>query len=367
MNKMILNVILAAAMGTTALAAELPQAPGPATAESTNAVGPKIAFDSIVFDFGKAKEGELVKHTYVFTNIGDQLLEISAVQPSCGCTTAGEWTHKVEPGKCGTMAIQFNTAHQNPSVFKTITVTCTDKSNPRPVLQLKGTIWKPIEVTPQFAVLNVSADAPNPSTTVRIINNQEEPFTLSPPESNNKAFSAELKTVQPGKEYQVVVTAQSPLNPGSVQAQISLKSTSATMPVVTITAFANVTAPVTVSPPAIGLPPAPLLTAQTNSVNITYNSTNRLTFEPAVNDSRVDVQLKEVQPGKTYVASLIFPQGFDIAQGKQVELTIKSSNPSLAPVKVPVSQAPRLNAPQLMQMKSPMGARMIPPPQTGIH
>ena len=44
------------------------------------------------------------------------------------------------------------------------------------------------------------ADAPSgASTIVRIVNNTEEPITLSEPESNNHSFAAELKTTQPGK------------------------------------------------------------------------------------------------------------------------------------------------------------------------
>src|SRR5436190_15616324 len=71
----------------------------PAT-DPTNAVGkPKIQFATPIYDFGKMKVGEPVKWEFVFTNTGTALLEITGVQPGCGCTTAGEWTRKVEPGK----------------------------------------------------------------------------------------------------------------------------------------------------------------------------------------------------------------------------------------------------------------------------
>src|SRR5438093_11945731 len=59
-------------------------------------VGPRIQFEQPDYDFGKVSSGESVKHTYTFTNTGDALLEVSAVHPSCGCTTAGEWSKEVE-------------------------------------------------------------------------------------------------------------------------------------------------------------------------------------------------------------------------------------------------------------------------------
>src|ERR1035437_8271517 len=71
-----------------------------AMAGGTSAVGvsgPKILFATPVYDFGQIKGGEVVKYTYVFTNVGDRMLEVTAVQTSCG-TTAGEWTRQVEPG-----------------------------------------------------------------------------------------------------------------------------------------------------------------------------------------------------------------------------------------------------------------------------
>src|SRR5689334_23002868 len=67
-----------------------PPAPPQLESASTNNPGPKIQFDNAIHDFGKAKSGEPVKYTYYFTNTGDQVLEITHVQPSCGCTTAGD-------------------------------------------------------------------------------------------------------------------------------------------------------------------------------------------------------------------------------------------------------------------------------------
>src|ERR1035437_6876778 len=75
-------------------------------AATTNGIGPKIQFATPVYDFGRSKSGEPVKYTYVFTNTGDALLILNAVQPQCGCTAAGDWTKQVEPGKTGLIPIQ---------------------------------------------------------------------------------------------------------------------------------------------------------------------------------------------------------------------------------------------------------------------
>jgi hypothetical protein len=106
---------------------------GPA---DTNTAGAKIQFATPVHNFGKIKGGEMVSYTYIFTNLGDRLLEVSNVQASCGCTTAGVWSRQVDPGKTGSIPIQFNSGNFRGDVTKMITVTCNDASQPAVMLQL---------------------------------------------------------------------------------------------------------------------------------------------------------------------------------------------------------------------------------------
>jgi hypothetical protein len=330
-----------------------PAAPGSPAPAATNAIGPKIQFQTPVYDFGRAKSGEQVKYTYIFTNGGDQVLEVTGVQ-ACGCITA-DWSRKVEPGQTGTIPISFNSVGYGGSVFKSVTVTCNDRANGRPMLQFKGIIWKPVDVIPQMAVLNLGPDSASASVTVLLTNNLPESITLSPPECNNRAFTAELKTLEPGKAFQVIVAPTAPLPPGSMQAQITLRSSSTNMPMITISVFANVQAAVTINPGQIALSRAPLEQPQTNVLNLINNSTNQLALsEPAVSLPGVDVQLKEAVPGRNFTAMLVFPKGFEILPGQNAELSIKSSLPQMPLLKVPISQAPRVATAQVMPLPRPV-------------
>jgi len=345
--------------------------PVPATAEAAKpSTGePKIQFAAREYDFGKVKAGDPVKYSYVFTNTGNAVLEVTHVQPSCGCTTAGDWTHKVEPGQTGTIPIQFNSGNANGAVAKTVTVTCNDKTQPSIPLQIRGTVWKPIEINPQFAFMNVPPDsAASVSTVVRIVNNTDEPFTLAAPEVNNKSFTAEIRTNQPGKEYQLVIATVPPMAPGSVQAQVTVKTTSTNAPVLTVTAMANVQQPIIVSPPQITLPSGPLPSKVTPAVTIQNNGTNVLKLSDAMVSSKdVEVQVQETVPGKTFTASLSFPQGFEVTQGQPLELQIKSSHPNFPVIKIPITQMARPAQPVTpVPVRSPAGSApsaAIAPPQ----
>jgi copper(I)-binding protein len=358
-------------MGTAVVGARQTSAAPAAAAAATNALGPKIQFETPVHDFGRAKAGEPVKYTYVFTNTGDRLLVLNTVQPQCGCTTAGAWTKQVEPGNTGSIPIQFNTANYNGPVFKQVTVTCNITNQPTVFLQLKGTVYRPFDLNPPMAVLNIPPDAETASGVVTITNNTEEPLVLSAPESNNRAFLAELKTNAPGKGYQLIVSAVPPAPPGSVQGQVSLRTSWTNLAVLTVPVAVNAQPAVMVIPSYITLAPGPLANAVTNSVAIQNRSTNDLTLsEPVVNVPGVEARIQEMQPGRSFTALLAFPQGFEVPPGQQVELTVKSSNPKFPVVKVPVMQKPRPAPPPVRPTppaKPVSSSAATPPPLPAGH
>lgn len=342
-----------------------PSAPAPSlfsgTAGAAPAVGvsgPKIVFATPVHDFGQIKGGEAVKYTYVFTNVGGAMLQVSNVQASCGCTTAGEWTRQVEPGKTGSIPIQFNSGGFSGQVGKSITVTCNDPNQPTLVLQIKGTIWKPIDVTPQFAVMHANAEnVADAKVTVRIVNNEEQPLTLSEPESSNPLFAAELKAKQPGKEIELLIKGVPQTNMSNLQGQITMKTSSSNAPALTVTAMIVMQPVLNVTPPQINLPAERLTNSLSSSVSIRYSGTMVMTLsDPAVSAKGVDVQLKENEPGRLFTLTLTFPAGFEIAGGQKAEVTVKSNHPQFPIIRVPIIQPPRPAPPVV-----PPGIPAVPP------
>jgi hypothetical protein len=240
-------------LGTTLLRAQQPAAAPPtepAAASPADQPGPTIQFDNPVFDFDTVTAGDLVKHTFVFTNAGADALILTNVQPGCGCTTAGEWTHQVAPGLTGTIAVQFNSSSFNGPVLKSVTVTSNDKRHPSVALQIKGSVWRSIEMQPAFAMLTIPQGAEtNVTTSLHITNKLDQPLTLSAPEINNKAFVAELKTNVVGKDFQVLISAVPPFDHTSLQGQLTLKTSSTNMPVLTASIWARVQPAASAPPP----------------------------------------------------------------------------------------------------------------------
>lgn len=101
----------------------------------------KIAFESDAYDFGTAKEGDVIEHSFKFTNEGTEPVILAQVSASCGCTTPEYTSEPVLPGKTGKVNVSFNTAGQVGVQQKIVTITSNAQNNVVTV-QLKGTVEK---------------------------------------------------------------------------------------------------------------------------------------------------------------------------------------------------------------------------------
>lgn len=84
---------------------------------------PSFAFDESSFDFGTINEGDVVDHTFTFTNTGEAPLIISSATASCGCTVP-QWPKEPIPvGGTGEIKVQFNSRNKPGIQNKTISIT----------------------------------------------------------------------------------------------------------------------------------------------------------------------------------------------------------------------------------------------------
>ena len=76
----------------------------------------------------------------------------------------------------------------------------------------------------------------------------------------------------------------------------------------------------------------------TISIAIQNNITTNLLrlSEPTVNVPGVGIEIREGEPGKSFIAQLGFPRGFVAPPGGQVEFRVKTSDPNIPVIKVPV-------------------------------
>ena len=72
----------------------------------------KMQFEEALFDFGEARRGDVVEHTYRFRNVGKIPLVISNARSTCGCTVPRWPEQPVQPGDGGEIVVRFDTKDQ---------------------------------------------------------------------------------------------------------------------------------------------------------------------------------------------------------------------------------------------------------------
>jgi hypothetical protein len=84
---------------------------------------PEFKFENIEHDFGTVNEGELVNHTFKFTNTGKSPLIIDKAVASCGCTVPDWPKHPIGVGETGEIKVRFDTKNKPNQQIKTISIT----------------------------------------------------------------------------------------------------------------------------------------------------------------------------------------------------------------------------------------------------
>ena len=314
-------------------------APAPASANApARSPGPRIVFEQPIHDFGEVKRGAPVEYSYIFTNMGAETLQVLEVKPGCGCTTAGTWDKEVPAGKTGRIPVQFNSAGFSGAVHKIVTVTFNDPAQSNVVLQLSGNVWTPVEVNPPSVFFQYAEDATNSeSRTIRIVNHEKEPLALEPLQWTNANFRVALTTVKEGREFSVEVATVPPMAEGTVNVPLSLKTSSKELPVINIPVTGVSRPAVMVSPTQIVLPAGPLATEFPSGVSIQSLGGAALKLsEPGCSVPGVKVELRELQPGRAFYLSAVFPAGFTAEPGQPAELHVNSSHPKFPVIRVPI-------------------------------
>ncbi len=82
-----------------------------------------VAFAKTTHEFGAITEGDVVEHTFEFTNTGNNPLVIIDAKTTCGCTVPKKPEAPILPGETGEIQVRFNSQGKTGMNNKTVTIT----------------------------------------------------------------------------------------------------------------------------------------------------------------------------------------------------------------------------------------------------
>lgn len=213
----------------------------------------------IVHNFGEVPHGTLCIHRFTVTNIYDVPLQITEVRKSCHCLDYVPMTRVLQPNESAEFIVMMNTGKFVGFNAQTLYVTFGPKYVSTAVLRLQATSRTDVSLQPgavQFGVVPPGSRVTQ-RVSVKYSGRNRDWKLIEAVVPAGSPFSATISEVsrggllRGGAEYQVEITLQTGLQPGSLQEFIHLKTNDLTQPLLRIAVSAVVAAVVECSPPQI--------------------------------------------------------------------------------------------------------------------
>jgi hypothetical protein len=280
---------------------------------------PGIKFVSRVYKFGEVDEGREVTYTFTYYNSGTDILKITSVKPTCGCTVPGDYTKEVAPGKKGYIPMVFKTKGFQGHVSKTIKVE-TNIPDSKPIsLIMEGEIKLLIEVKPKIVWLGrTSIDGPPFTKTAIIKNNADTPLKIIEITPSGERCTTKINTIEEGKEYAIDITVSPPFEMKHVMETLVIMTNIKGKELVGIKYHYYGVADIEVSPEEIIIsmkhlqPDLRRILTVLSHGGITFDIIN----PRILNGENIELTLKEVMPGKHIELVLYFTEKFEFPENE---------------------------------------------------
>jgi hypothetical protein len=153
---------------------------------------------------------------FPFKNETDKAVTIQKYDAGCSCITVQVSNNKLNyaAGESGVIRAVFDLGNFSGTVDKTVGLWLDGNRSADPSVRLNARIHIPVMVEMEPKTLKWEiGEAPKPQT-ITIKMNGEKPINVLSVSSTHPNFSQELKTIEAGKRYELVVTPQATDQPG---------------------------------------------------------------------------------------------------------------------------------------------------------
>jgi len=310
-------------------------------AEVTDAK-PKIRCDQPVYEFPEVWGGDKVEHTFILHNDGNADLEITKVRGGCGCTTIPGYDKVIPPGKQGKVTFIVQTSTR--STTKTVhpTVSSNDPTTPNLRLTITGKLKQRISIDPSTGASwgRVSQDMEVAPKKITITNNTPTPLKLEPIETTVKSiFTWTMKEIEPGKIFEITVTANPPFKDGYNRTYLQFKTGLKDMPIFRIPCYLFSPPLVEINPSygiRVTLPSDANQPIRPGRAYIRYNGEGEMKIDSAkCTNPKIEVDLKTQVPGRSFSLTIKIPDDFEPNPQENTRIII-SSNVTNKLLEIPV-------------------------------
>lgn len=193
---------------------------------------PAIIVEGLEHDFGEIVQGTEIVHTFRFHNAGDQILNISGLRSSCGCTAALLTTRKLVPGDMGDLQLTFNSQGFRGEVQKMVTFNTNDPKHSVVTFSLRGKVKAELFSQPERINWGIVQKGTELHAEIDIVNDSAQSITLQKPKVTTEGVIAELSSliIASGEKAYLNITAEFPEGKRRLAGYIIIDSDFAALP-----------------------------------------------------------------------------------------------------------------------------------------
>lgn len=292
-----------------------PIAPAPAAppAPVDPAKAPKCVVPETEFNAGTISKGETVKHEFVVENQGKGPLEITRVQPACGCTLS-EYDKVIEVGKKGKITLSVSTTSFRGPISKSTSVATNDPAMASFQLIIKADIKEIISVKPSENMqLGLIYKGQKVEKEFALKAEDDKPFQISQVDCTDPSVKYDLVMAPDKKSATVKVVVPEDHAIGPVNARLTLTTDHPKVPTLSLNCFGTIREPLTVYPTTLtyaGLSKEfieknPTDASLTKPITLAFETANDFEVKSAKSDLPfLKVTLDTLEQGKRYSAKV---------------------------------------------------------------
>lgn len=181
-----------------------------------------LDFESRIVEVQAAADAREVPVEFNFSNTGSEQVIISHINPDCDCITVQakggtvlpNKSIRYRPGETGVIRSSFKVGNASGTVDQILAIWLEGDPKDEPSIQLTARITIPELVSMEPKALKWMVGSEPATQRITITMNHDKPIAVTRMASSSKSFRAELKTLEAGRKYEVLVTPLSTEGPG---------------------------------------------------------------------------------------------------------------------------------------------------------
>jgi len=312
-------------------------------AEGAPAGKPKAVVVEPIADVGSVAKGDNAAHDFAIKNEGTGDLQITNVQPACGCTVA-RYDKTIAPGKTGSVHVLVDTTTFSGAIAKYVTVYTNDPDNPQIQLTVKAKVEPYIAIKPGYArFIVVRGEAQQGVITQSLSATDGQSFDITGVDSPMPALKvtyheATGKDRQPdakGKQWRVDMALSNDTAPvGAIATYVTVHTTHPKQKLVEIPVSGFVRPIIAVTPPVADFGKLDLKEPRRFTFDLKNYATEQIKLTSIDTGGKaVGAELQPVEPGRHYSVHLTLRP--DMAKGPfEGKLMVHTDSPKIPVVEV---------------------------------